>query len=73
MQQREGVIFVNSNLLKGKIKEKAYTQSDIAKEIGVSLQSFNSKINGKRKFTLDEVVKICKVLKIEEPNQIFFS
>lgn len=73
MQQGEGVIFVNSNLLKGKIKEKAYTQSDIAKEIGVSLQSFNSKINGKRKFTLDEVVKICKVLKIEEPNQIFFS
>jgi len=67
------VILMNFNLLKGKIKENAYTQKDISEQIGISLQSFNSKINGKRKFTLDEVINICKILKIEDPNQIFFN
>lgn len=60
-------------MLKGKIVENGKTQGDMAKKLGISLQSFNAKINGKRKFNLDEVVAICKELKIEEPNRIFFS
>ena len=72
-EQGKDVILMNFNLLKGKIKENAYTQKDISEQIGISLQSFNSKINGKRKFTLDEVINICKILKIEDPNQIFFN
>ena len=59
---------MNSNLLRGKIAEKGYTQEKLAKEVGIS-----RKLLGKREFTLTEVVSICKVLDIADPVNIFFK
>ncbi len=64
---------MNSNLLRGKIAEKGYTQEKLAKEVGISSNSLSRKLLGKREFTLTEVVSICKVLDIADPVNIFFK
>lgn len=64
---------MNGNLLKAKIVEKGYTQQKLAKEVGMSGNSMNRKVAGKREFTLSEVVAICDVLEIRNPVEIFFK
>lgn len=64
---------MNSNLLRGKIAEKGYTQEKLAKEVGISSNSLSRKLLGKREFTLTEVVSICRVLDIVDPVNIFFK
>lgn len=68
---------MNSNLLKGKIKEKNMSQGDVAELIGLSLSRFNAKINTKNGavFTLGEARSLRKVLSLTEEQfmQIFFS
>lgn len=64
---------MNGNLLKAKIVEKGYTQQKLAKEVGMSGNSMNRKVAGKREFTLSEVVAICDVLEIRNPVEIFFE
>ena len=50
------------------------TQS-MAKELGITIKSYNAKENGKREFTLDEAKKISSLLKLNlnEVNDIFFN
>ena len=43
--------------LKGKIAEKGKTQTDLAKKLNLSVQSFNAKLNGRAKFDIDEAKK----------------
>lgn len=64
---------MNSNKLKGKMIENGYSQSKMAKEIGISVQTLNAKLNGRTQFTLDEVVKITSILRINNPIEIFFN
>lgn len=35
-------------------------QSEISEIIGVGLQNVNKKLNGKQKFTLEQVEKLCR-------------
>ena len=51
------------------------TQEEIAKEVGINIESYNLKENGKREFTLDEAKKISNLLKLNlnEVNDIFFD
>ena len=48
---------------------------DTAKELGITIKSYNAKENGKREFTLDEAKKISSLLKLNlnEVNDIFFN
>ena len=39
------------------------TQEEIAKELGITIKSYNAKENGKREFTLDEAKKISNYLR----------
>ena len=55
------------NKLKGKIVEAGYTQRSLAKEIGMSKNTLNSKINGKIPFNTDEIERICICLSIVNP------
>ncbi len=55
------------NKLKGKIVEAGYTQKSLAKEIGMSKNTLNSKINGKIPFNTDEIERICSCLSIVNP------
>lgn len=64
---------MNSDKLKGLIKEKALTQKELAKMLDMSTQSLNAKINKKKQFTLNEVINMIEKLNIEEPEKIFLS
>lgn len=55
------------NKLKGKIVEAGYTQRSLAKEVGMSKNTLNSKVNGKIPFNTDEIERICASLSIVDP------
>lgn len=64
---------MNTNVLKGKMVEKGFTQESLAKAVGISTNSMSRKLLGERQFRLGEVVRICEVLEIDDPRDIFFT
>lgn len=64
---------MQTNKLKAKMVEMGYTQIKLAKEMGITVQSLNSKLNGRSGFSLDEAISITKILQIENPVDIFFT
>ena len=64
---------MNMQKLKGKIIEKKKNYEQCAKAINKSKQSFSDKINGKRKFYIDEVNALGKFLNLsaDEKADIF--
>lgn len=67
---------LNTNILKGKIVSKGYTQTMLAKRLGMNINTLNTKINGRAYFNTDEIEKICKELDITEAcefKQIFLG
>lgn len=65
----------NTNLLKARMVELGYTQSDVAARLGKSYQSFNYKLNNSngREFTVSEIDKVCQILRIrKEDAHLFF-
>ena len=52
--------------LKGKMVEMGVTQKDLATKIGMSTNSLNNKINGKRAFNTEEICHICEMLQISD-------
>ncbi len=61
--------------VKGRLKENGYTYNEFSLMIGMSTTSFSDKINGRKRFYIDEVKKISKVLNFtdEEKIDIFLS
>lgn len=59
--------------LKGKMTEKHMSQEKMAKSLGITVQALNAKLNGRSKFTLEEVVKITEILSLKDPVDIFFT
>ena len=57
------MLFDFSKLL-GRIKEYGYTQTLMAKELGISDNAFTNKIKGRNYFTALEIAYMCKVLEI---------
>ena len=64
---------MNANMLRGKMAEKGFTQERLAEAVGISTNSLSRKLVGERQFRLGEVVKICEVLEINDPRDIFFT
>lgn len=65
-----------NNKLKGKIVEAGYSQRSLAAEIGMSKNTLNSKINGKKPFNTVEIERLCEKLGIydgAEKASIFLS
>lgn len=62
---------MNTSLLRAVLAERGITQRELAKMVGMSANSMNRKITGKREFTVSEADKISTVLKIETPGKIF--
>ena len=56
---------VNSNKIKGRMKEKGITQADVAKYLNIAQPTANQKINNIRPFDLDEAEKLTKLLDID--------
>ena len=63
---------IKTNKLKGLIVENGYTQSDIAKAIGISPKTFYEKMK-RGVFTSDEIQIMIKKLGIKTPSSIFFA
>ena len=61
------------NKLKGIMREKNYSQNKLAKQIGITTQCLNAKLNGRSQFTIEEAINIIAVLKIIKPEEIFFN
>jgi transcriptional regulator with XRE-family HTH domain len=63
------------NKLKGKIMANGLTQQKVAKELGLSLQSFSLKINSRREFKASEIAKLINLLNLTslEVNEFFFA
>lgn len=50
--------------LTGRMRERGYTQENLAKAIGISACSLNLTLNNKRDFRQDEILKASDVLDI---------
>lgn len=59
------------NRLKALRAENGWTQEEMAKELEMNVDTYRKKENGKREFTLSEVVKAKDKLGID-PNYYFF-
>lgn len=66
---------MNLKLLNEKIEDFNVPLSTIAEKIGVSCQTLNLKLAGKRRFKASEANNISNILKLttSERNQIFFD
>lgn len=66
---------VNTNKLKGLIKEKELTQADVARYLGLATPTVSQKLNNIRPFDLTEAEKLSKLLGIEagEFGKYFFA
>ena len=60
-----------TNELKGKIVAKGLRQEDVAKILGISTKTFNTKLN-RGIFNSLEIERLIVVLDIKNPLEIFF-
>lgn len=54
----------NYQKLRGRIREKGYTQGDVAEAIGITAGTLSDKLNNKATFSTNEVDSICRMLDI---------
>lgn len=65
----------NSAKLKGKMVESNLNQTWIAEQLGMTLATFNYKVNNKTEFKASEIKKLSEILHLtnDEVNAIFFA
>lgn len=61
--------------LKGKLVEKKKTYEDCSRDLGVTISTFNNKMNGRSKFYVEEINKLSGLLELtnEEKIDIFLN
>lgn len=64
---------MNANLLRAAIAERGMNQARLADAIGISSNSLSRKMTGKREFSVAEASAIARVLRLENPQRIFFD
>jgi len=57
--------------LRGAVAGKGYTLGMLADNLSITQQALNSKLYGRKEFTLEEVIKTCNFL--DAPVEIFFE
>ncbi len=62
---------MTNNLLRAKMAECGYSQGQVASLIGMHGNTLSRKVNGESDFTLTEVRKLCRVLRIADPVRVF--
>lgn len=65
---------VNSNKIKGRMKELRLTQADVAKRLGIAPPTVSQKINNVRSFDIDQAGELAAILGIKpyEFGEYFF-
>lgn len=56
---------MNVNILKSLRVKQGLKQQDVANYLGITLSAYNYKENGKRKFNVDEAIKLARLLKCD--------
>lgn len=56
------------NKIFGIMAEKGISQRELAEKIGLSLETVNGRLNGRKPFKTDEVIKLCEILGITDPK-----
>lgn len=66
---------VNKNYLKAAMIRKGLTQADVAKQMGLSTQTYNRMVNGRSQFTVGDVRKLISILDLtsNDVKSIFFA
>lgn len=66
---------MNALKIKAAVVESGYSQTALAKEMNMSKNTLNAKLNGIRDFTTSEVRSMCQILCIpkEQIPNIFFA
>ena len=59
---------MNLDKLNGLLVEKHVSKTELAAELGYSVQNLNKKLTGKGKIYVDEIPIICKFLDITEDS-----
>lgn len=62
---------MKNNLLRAKMTECGYSQGQVASLIGMHGNTLTRKVKGESDFTLSEVRKLCRVLRITDPVRVF--
>ena len=62
----------NTNLLKSEITKSGLTLAEFASLLGISATSFSYKLHNKRNFTVNEIIRICELLNIQDKDAYFF-
>ena len=63
---------MNVKALKAEIVKSGYTQAEVAKLIGISETTMSRRMNNKD-FGIEEANKLIELLKIQNPQDIFFA
>lgn len=65
----------NEKKLKAKIVESGFNQEQVAEMLGLTIATFNYKVNGKSEFKASEIKKLWEVLSLTESDcmAIFFA
>lgn len=58
--------------LEKQIRKNGFTKSEIAEQLGLTLQGLSLKINNVNEFKASEIAKICSLLNLRD-NSIFFK
>lgn len=57
-------VVIDYAVLVGRIKDKYQTQEQFAKDMGISKSGLSAKLNNRRDFSGDEIMKACRLLEI---------
>lgn len=60
---------VDTNKLKGAMVRAGFSQISLAKELGMSKNTLNAKLNGKAKISTDEAKNMCEILCIDTERE----
>lgn len=63
---------MDANKLKYEILKSGLSQSKLANMLRVDQKTLSNKVTGKTDFKLSEVIKICEILQIENPRDVFW-
>ena len=69
----EKKIMFNELKFKAAVVENGKTMADVAKYLNINEATLSRKVNGITEFSREEIQKMCKVLKLDSPVDIFFA
>ena len=68
--RKEVYILINSHKVKTRMYELGKTQEEVAKELSMDVSTFNLKLNNNRRFYVNEIAGLSKILGISTQEEL---